>query len=68
MEIKCPYFVKTARHNVCCEGIGERIKQSMSRFENLEERNKFIQDFCACECWQGCPVALAIEENMYLDS
>ena len=67
MKIICPYFKTTARHNICCDGIDGRIEASISRFKSLADRNEFIRDFCASGCWEGCPVAAAIEENMYCD-
>ena len=62
-DIKCPYFRNIVRQRIICEAITDRVEFSPMPFKSRAEMNEYIRDFCACECWHGCPLAEMIEKK-----
>ena len=79
VRVKCPFFVEEpacecksahvkgghailTKKRIRCEGVvsGSKIYQE---FKNEDEKEKYLYDFCASDCWRGCPVAAMILER-----
>ncbi len=63
--IKCPYWKGTYLGRVCkikCECVFDTYCFSIE-FKNQDELKEFVNDFCATNCWENCPIAIINSEE-----
>lgn len=63
-KILCPYFKMQYKCSVQCAGIFDNQKTTTLNFNNEAHKTSHIYSFCSSKCWEGCPLALLIEERM----
>lgn len=63
-SIKCPFYRNIIRNRIICDGITDRVEFTPMPFKNREEMRAYIHDFCASDCWHGCPLAETIEKQI----
>ena len=62
MRMICPFYLEVYGRVIRCAPLNE-AKSTDSNFYNLEQRNRYIDNFCASHCWQGCIIAQMLLEN-----
>ena len=70
----CPYFTEEpsggsrklhellTKTRIRCEGLTPGGKIFLE-FPNAASKQEHLEDFCYCDCWQGCPIALMLNEK-----
>ncbi len=61
-DIKCPYFGYLKSCKIKCEAVNDLSKKICIEFASNKKRNEYIENFCACGCWRGCPIVEVIEK------
>ena len=60
--IVCPYYKKMRKNAIICEGAYDRVNLQ-TNFISAREKQEYIDQFCATECWPGCAVAQLAAEK-----
>lgn len=58
----CPYYCKDYADRIICEGHVDGVRVQ-TIFGSVDRKVAYMEDFCLCRCWQGCPVAGNAEEK-----
>lgn len=63
VNAKCPFFVSASERIISCKGV---IKGSSIdvRFDKVSRLPKYRYNFCDTLCWQGCPIAQMISQEL----
>lgn len=56
MRVVCPFYLSSYGRVIRCAPVNAAQCVSLP-FRDVEERNDYIDDFCASRCWQSCVVA-----------
>lgn len=62
MRIVCPFYDGAYGVVIRCAPINQ-AKYTISKFADKAERDAYVNDFCSCQCWRGCPVAQGCEKK-----
>lgn len=69
----CPFFKEISwkdgdksrvQRQIKCEGLSEGGFLYLT-FNTIEERNSHREDFCRSACYEGCPIAIMLNDTKY---
>lgn len=68
-KVFCPYFKEQYRCKIKCEGFAEHQVNTYLTFKTSLDKQNYLNDFCiSAGCYLGCPIAIAINESLYMHS
>ena len=56
MRFVCPFYLSSYGRVIRCAPVNDAAT-TVSAFRSVNDRNAYIDDFCATRCWQSCVVA-----------
>lgn len=62
-KIGCPFFKKQTTIGICCGAVFENQNTTWLNFSSKLSKENHLKNFCFDFCYQGCPIAAAINEN-----
>lgn len=73
VDIVCPFFKHKENKDLVkkiepfvigCEGAFEGSLVILHYFQSGAKRNRHLNDFCKSKCWQGCPYAQMLNDEL----
>ena len=64
VNVKCPFFKKTGKQEISCEGPYDGCDSVKQIYTNNSERNKQLKIFCECD-YEKCEIYRMILSSKY---
>lgn len=61
--VNCPFYAREDGLSIKCTGVCMEATHSIQVFQNKTAKENYKSDFC-CSLYTGCPVYIAINENI----
>lgn len=65
-KIICPFFKMQYKTSLQCLGFNKGQQSTNLVFKTAEDKTNYINSFCTSGCYKGCPIAIAIQEEINL--
>ena len=62
-NVICPFYHHDRQNQIFCEAVVDGALSTCLNFAGAKEAKDYLESFCSDECYQGCPIYLAIRQK-----